>query len=177
MADEAHRGADALVVHAADGLELGPAGSDIDGDERGQVEARGALPAMADEIGLEAARVGRAPFAEGPHGDLGGEGGVTRAGGGEATRVAPTIGAQEPVDRRGADAQEYRAQRWGDLEDVMPLEGLDERGQEGRQPFAAEVVARFPHGPQEGDGLGAIAGRPAGARGIRAGTTAEQADG
>jgi hypothetical protein len=58
----------------------------------------------------------------------------------------------------------------------VALEGVDKGGQERCQPFAAEVIAGFPHDPQECDHLGAIDGRPAGTRGRSARALAEEAD-
>ena len=63
LAEEVDPGAGARVACTPDCLAFRPAGGDIDGDGRGQVEALGALPTMTDEIGLEAPGVGRAPFA------------------------------------------------------------------------------------------------------------------
>jgi len=161
LADEVHAGADALVAFAPDGVAFRPAGGDIDGDQRGQEEAGDSLAAMADEIGLEAARPDALPLAEGADGDLRGEGGMPGPRDGEAAGMATPIGTQEPIDGGGADAQERGAQRWGDLQDAMAFEGLDQGRQERREAFATEIVARFPDGPQEGEHLRAIAGRSA----------------
>src|SRR5262249_40661415 len=146
-------GAHAVITLAPHGLGVGPAGGDIDGDEGGEGEAFSTLAAMADEIGLETGGGNDLPLAEGADGarggEGGGEGGMAGAGGGEAMGMVSPMRAQETINRRGANAQEGRAQGGRDLEYLVALEGLDEGGQERGEAFAAEIVAGFPDAVQE----------------------------
>src|SRR5262249_18013938 len=140
-------------------------------------EAFSTLAAMADEIGLETAGANVLPLAEGADGDLGREGGMAGAGGGEAMGMVSPMRAQETINRRGANAQEGRAQGGRDLEYLVVLEGLDEGGQERGEAFAAEIVAGFPDAVQERDHLRAVGCRSAWPRRRPARALAEEANG
>jgi hypothetical protein len=83
---------------------------------------------------------------------------------------------QEAIDGCRADVQEDRAQGWGHVQHPMALKGLDERRQERREPFPAQIVTSFPHGVQERRHLGAVAAGPAWTRGGRSGPVPEEAD-
>ncbi len=155
------RGADPVVALAPEGLALGPAGGDVDGHEGRQVEARGGLATVGHEIGLEGPRLDVLPVAEGAEGDLRGERGMAGAGGREAAGGAAAVRAEETVDRGGAEPQERRAQGSRDLKGAVALEGVHEGGEEGREAFAAEVVAGLPHLVQKGGDLRAVTGGPA----------------
>jgi hypothetical protein len=62
--------AHAALAFAPDGIELDPAGADVDRAEGVQGEPLGARPAVGDEIDLEEAEPGIIPVGEGAEGDL-----------------------------------------------------------------------------------------------------------
>lgn len=63
--DMVHGGAYPLLAPAPDRLQLRPAGSDIDGAERGEVEALGTFATVQDEVGLQSAHGHVPPLAPG----------------------------------------------------------------------------------------------------------------
>jgi len=64
---------DAVIVHPPNGLQLGPAGRDIDRHQRGEMKPRGGFAAMEDEIALDRAWPHAGPLAPSAHRDLGPE--------------------------------------------------------------------------------------------------------
>jgi hypothetical protein len=158
-----HGGAHTLVALAPHGLQLGPAGGDVEGEERGEEEAVGAFPAVREQIGLQVAGGHLGPLTDGPQRELGPQGG--EAGAGRRDAVAPVLpahGAQEPIDGGGTDPQEGGALLCGERRLVVALQGRDQFRQKGRQALGAQIVAGFPHllprGPQGAQILSGTAG-------------------
>ncbi len=109
FADTVHGTADALLALAPHGLQLGPAGRDVDGEERGEKEAVRAGPAVREQVRLHVARLHVGPLAEGAHGHLGPHRRETRAGRGDAVApMEPAHGPQEPIERGGTDLHQER---------------------------------------------------------------------
>jgi hypothetical protein len=132
LAGQVHGAAHALVALAPHGLQLGPAGGDVDGEERGEVEAVCAFPAVGEQIRLQLAGEHIGPLPEGAQRDLGPQGGEARAGRREAVApVLPAHGAQKPIDGRGTDPQEGGALLSRERHLVVPLQGLDQSGRKG----------------------------------------------
>lgn len=120
LANEVHGGADSLLPHAPDRLELRPAASDIDGAKGGEEEALRALAAMKDKVRLDRAGWDTLPLTPGPDGHLalqGCRGGPLPLGLPEA---AGSVLAQQSVDTGRADLEEKRPHVRGDLQLAVP---------------------------------------------------------
>ena len=152
-ADGTHGHADPTVALAPHGFQFGPAGGDIDSEQRGEIEPMRGLPAVRQQIRLQVAGRHVDPFGEGAQRDLGAQGRETRAGRRQAVApVQPADGPQEPIDGGRADLQEGGALLRRELHLVMALQGSEQRRQKGRQALGAEMVTEFPYllqgGPQ-----------------------------
>jgi len=156
---------DALVVQAPDGLQLGPGGGDVDGDEGGAIQARGGLPAMQHEIALQGAGGDAGPLAPGAQRHLGAEGAQGRR---EAPGLPPPAaaqGAQQPVEGGGAGGGERRPHRGSDADVMVRLQGRQQRGEDRHQQLAGQLITGEPDPLEEGPQLPAgvlprAAGRP-----------------
>jgi len=169
--------ADPLLAQAPDGLQFGPARGHIHAHEGGEEEALGGLATVEHEIALERAGPDRGPVTPGAEGDLALEG--SRSSRAAWLTAEPAAdGPEPPVDGGGAEALQGLAQRGGQGEGAVALEGGHEQGEEWGEQLAAEAVADLPQADQDGHDLGAIAaGPPAAASTPRRRVLAEPADG
>src|SRR5260370_343880 len=94
------------MPEAPDGLELGPRRGDVDGHERGEVEAVGELAAVEDEIALEGAGPNVGPVAPRAQGHLAAHRARARRG---PTRLAgaPAAGGPGPPIGRARSASAF----------------------------------------------------------------------
>src|SRR3989449_1016736 len=94
--------ADMVIVQPPQGLQFGPAGGHVDGDEGGEVKARGGLAAMQDEIPLDRPRGDAGPLAPRAHRHLSPQARHPRGGPAGLAAAPPPQRPQEPVEGRGA---------------------------------------------------------------------------
>ena len=129
LLDELNAAGDALVMQAPDGLQLGPHGGNVDGDQRGAIQTLCGFPAIQDQIALQRPRGDAGPLAPGAQGHAGADT-VQRRG--EAPGLAPAAtaeGAQQPVERSGAGGREGRPDRRRDVHTMVGLQGGQQRGE------------------------------------------------
>ena len=67
---------------------------------------------------------------------------------GEAALTDCALGAQEAICCCGTHGEKLASARFGKVEMLMPLQGLDERGEKGDKPFGANPVCCVPHQEQ-----------------------------
>lgn len=103
---------------------------------------------MGDQVHFQGARQRVAPVREGPHGDL-----LLRPRGGPPLFAAGRVATRRPeqaVDRRSANGEELLADGGIEGQMAVPFQGLDEAGQDGLEPLAADAVGGL---PQDDKGL------------------------
>ena len=141
---------DAPVVQVPEGLQFGPAGGHVDGDQRGAVPAGRGLPAMQDQIALQRARRDAGPFAPRAQRHLGAQG--VRAG-------ASRRGWRGRRRRRGRSSRSRVAALarvsaartvGGDAQAMAGGQGREQRGEDGAQQLAGELVAGQPGRLEDG---------------------------
>jgi len=111
-ADAVDRGADALLASALDGLALGPAGGDIDGDQGGEEEAIGVVSTVGDQVGLEGAGPDVRPVAKGADGDLGAQGGGSGVEEYGPAEAPVPIGLEQAINRRSHSSDVWAGRLW-----------------------------------------------------------------
>jgi hypothetical protein len=144
---------DALLVQAPDGLQFGPRGGHVDGDERGDIPALGGLAAMQHEIALQGPGGNAGPLAPGAQRHLGAQVAKARREAPGLTRAAAAQGAQQPVQGGGAGRGQGRPHRGRDEQAVVPLQGRQQRGEDRHQQLAGQLITGQPRPLEDGPQL------------------------
>jgi hypothetical protein len=150
LPDVMDRAAHARLAEAPDDLQLGRRGRDIDGEQRGQIEARRRLATVQDEIALQGAGADVGPLTPGAQGDLLPE---RRRGRADAIGLAaplPPQRAKQPIQRGGAGGEQRRAGGGCQDEPVVTLQGLQQRREHGGEEATAKMIAGHPRPLERG---------------------------
>jgi len=156
------RAAHALLAFAPDGLELGPAGDDVDGTERTEIEPEGGGAAVGDEIPFQKPGAGIVPFGKGADGDLVLQPGAGAGDAAPAERPGRPDRGEQPLEGRGAHLPEGRAGLRRHAQRRAGEQAVQELGDEGLQPDRPDLAAGLPEHLGGDDDVGPVHAGPAG---------------
>lgn len=168
---------DPPLAAVGDGLCLKPSGGVVNDRQGMDVLPAEALAATGDEGHFGKTGAALIPLGEGADGDVRFEQ-TPRPGGGDAPGLrGTTVGSQLAIDGRRAHPEQRVLDPGRQAECAAPLQGLQQRPEEGAQALAAQTAGGLPKSPEGVDDYGVIADPRPAMRPRRRRPVAQEADG